>query len=161
MTTPKPSSLWKGQLRVASTAVQDYAHLVANSIPPEDSERFARKMIYWLTHEPLHPIILTAEPEGILTIARGQSRFLAAVILGKSWPCRVFAYHKPNSDPSSWLEQILTKTKQCTVRAKLPEDPQDPILGFKLALNQIALPSRLPTNYAEWCEFLDRARLAL
>ena len=157
MTSLKPSSLWKGQLRVNSPAVQDYAHRVAESIPSEDSERFARKMIYWLTHEPLHPIILTAEPDGILAIARGQSRFLAAVILGRTWPCRVFAYHKPNSDPRYWIEQILLKAKQCTVRANRPEDPQDPIPGFKLALNQIALPKHRPANYAEWCLFLDLA----
>lgn len=148
----KPSSLWKGILDPAQPRVQEYAQLLCGLIPPEDHARFCCKMLYWLEHTPQNPIQLTAGRDRIFAVTRGQSRFLASVLLHRPCPVRLWAYH---TTPEFPIEQYLAKPRRIPLNGKLPTDLQAPIPEFEQKLGTYTYTHKMPTTLDEWLDFLS------
>jgi hypothetical protein len=93
------SYIFKGILNTHNTSVQNYARTCAELM--RNSTRFKLrhtcKMLYWLEHptvELVYPIVISELAQGQLGVHPGQSRFLAAVLLNRTWPAVVCTAHK-------------------------------------------------------------------
>lgn len=85
---------FKGTINTQAPRVQAYAHTLAQRIrrDAQFNLRSTAKMLYWLENpsvELVHPIVIVEHPQGITGVHPGRTRFLAAALLGRSYPCVV------------------------------------------------------------------------
>jgi hypothetical protein len=110
------SMTWfKGTLNTQQPCVEYYAQQHLSAILRKHSDfklYYTCKMLDWFSNpqvELVHPMIIT-EHNGIVTSAHpGQTRFLAACIMGVNWPARV----RTNCDHTLLLNDA-SKTKKYT-----------------------------------------------
>ena len=81
----------KGTLNTQDPSVRAYALVLASRLRTKPMrQRITAKMLYWLENpgvELMYPIVVTQHHKGITGVHPGQTRFLAAVLLNRSWPC--------------------------------------------------------------------------
>lgn len=103
--------LWyKGTLKAQHPSVQLYAVELAHLLRKQSDFKlyYTCKMLYWfnLNSVPMYPMILTQYGTQITCAHPGQTRFLAAVLMGVNWPARVCTH----ADAT----EVLIKPKRCT-----------------------------------------------
>jgi hypothetical protein len=103
--------LWyKGTLKAQHPSVQLYAVELAHLLRKQSDFKlyYTCKMLYWfnLNSVPMYPMILTQYGTQITCAHPGQTRFLAAYLMGVHWPARVCT-HAGSTD-------VLIKPKSCT-----------------------------------------------
>ena len=85
--------IFKGILNTHSVSVQDYAQTCAELMRTSRFKlRYTCNMLYWLEHPTVrlvYPIVIAEHHKGISGVHPGQSRFLAAVLLNRTWPAVV------------------------------------------------------------------------
>ena len=98
----QPLKTIRGTLNTQDPSVQEYAHTLAQRIRRSEQHtlRSTAKMLYWLDHptvQLVHPIEIMEHRLGISSVHPGRTRFLAAVLLNRSYPCVVHTSNERSS----------------------------------------------------------------
>jgi hypothetical protein len=154
----KPQAQWRGVLRWDTPAVQRQALAIASNIPHKELDRFRAKMMYWLTHDALHPVQFAVTDTEICTIQRGQSRFLAGYLLQKPILAEIQSY-KPEFTYQFVVSLCVKPPKP--VKILNFSKPQTSIRGFESLLRNSPPAPELRMDLEpleQWRDFLARAR---
>jgi hypothetical protein len=95
----KPGYIYQGILNTHNASVQNYAQTCAELMRnnTDFKLRYTCNMLYWLENpsvELVYPIVIVEHHKGISGVHPGQSRFLAAVLLNRTWPAVVTTVSK-------------------------------------------------------------------